>query len=211
VVGVIADVGSPAQINPPDTRFQLYTPILQDSFGFFAILARGHGTPDAIGQELRRIVAAVDPDQPVHGINPVQVDIDRNLGAFNVIGGLLAGFAALGLALAALGIYGVLAGFVAQRRAEIGVRMALGAQVGDVLRLVLGRGLTLALIGVGVGLVGAAAIVRLLSRILPELGAPDPFTLAGVVVALLAVALFACWLPARRATRVNPLDALRAE
>ncbi|HWA28951.1 MAG TPA: ABC transporter permease [Lacunisphaera sp.] len=211
IVGVVNDVTFPGQLNPPDTRFQLYAPLLQDSWNFFAIAARGHGAPDELERELRQAVAAVDPDQPVHGFSSVRADIDRSLGNFRLIGGLFGGFAALGLALASLGIYGVLAGFVAQRRAEIGVRMALGAQVGHVLRLVLGRGLRLAVIGAAAGLLGAFVLVRLLGRILPELGAPDPLTIGAVVVALLGVAFLACWLPARRATKVDPMVALRAE
>jgi putative ABC transport system permease protein len=211
VVGVVNDVGAAASLTPPDTRYQLYTPLLQESWGFFAVVVRGHTAPELLREELRRMVAAIDPDQPVHGVNPMAADIGQALDNFRLMGELISGFAVLGLALAALGIYGVLAGFVAQRRAEIGVRMALGAQVGDVLRLVLGRGLWLAALGTAVGLFGAFALVRLLGRILPELGPPDLAAVGVVVTALLAVAFLACWLPARRATRVNPVDALRAE
>lgn len=211
IVGVVGDVISPGDVNPPDTRFQMYRPLAQQAFNFANIAVRGSVSPDELAGELRRAVAAIDPDQPVHHIITARTDIEHGMANYHLRGALLAGFAALGLALAAIGIYGVLAGFVAQRKQEIGIRMALGAQVRDVLHLVLGRGLLLALGGIGVGLFGAFGIVHLLGQILPELGSPDLLTLAGVVVILLAVAFLACWLPARRATKVDPMVALRAE
>lgn len=211
VVGVVSDVSAPGSLNPPDSRFHLYRPIQQESFPFFSVAVRGHGTADELGRALRRVVSAIDPDLPVHGINQVDAEVARALGSFNLIGSMVGGFAMLGLALSALGIYGVLAGFVAQRRAEIGVRMALGAQTSDVLGLVLGRGLWLSVLGAGIGLFGSYALIRVLGRILPELGSPDLLTIAGVLVVLLAVAFLACWLPARRATRVDPMTALRSE
>jgi putative ABC transport system permease protein len=211
IVGVVSDAGSPGQLNPPDTRFQTYRPLMQESFGFVTVAVRGHASVEMLGKELQRTVAALDPDQPVSNLTTAEQDIERAVGNFTLMGRLLGGFAALGLSLAALGIYGVLAGFVAQRRTEIGVRLALGAQVNDVLRLVLGRGLRLVLIGTGLGLFGAFGIVALLGRIMPELGPPDLSTLAGVVVTLVGVAFLACWLPARRAARVDPMIALRAE
>ena len=211
IVGVVGDAHAPGELVPPDTLFQIYRPIAQETFGFASLAVRGHGAPEMLAGELRRAVSVIDPDQPVHGIITARGEIDDGLANYHLQGYLLSGFALLGLALAAIGIYGVLAGFVAQRTNEIGVRMALGAQVGDVLRLVLGRGLWLAGIGTVVGLLGAFGLVRLLAHILPELGAPDPLIVAGVVVILLGIALFACWLPARRASRLNPIEALRAK
>jgi len=211
IVGVVGDAHSPGGLTPPDTLFQIYRPIAQETFGFASLAVRGRGTPEILAGELRRAVSAIDPDQPVHGIITARGEIELNLANYHLQGFMLGGFALLGLALAAIGIYGVLAGFVAQRTNEIGVRMALGAQVGDVLRLVLGRGLWLTGIGTALGLLGAFGLVRLLAHILPELGGPDPLIIAGVVVLLLGIALFACWLPARRASRLNPIEALRAD
>jgi len=211
IVGVVGDVISPGDVNPPDTRFQMYRPIAQQTFNFANIAVRGQVAPEMLAGELRRAVAAIDPDQPVYNIVAARAEIERGMANYHLRGALLAGFAVLGLALAAIGIYGVLAGFVAQRRQEIGIRMALGAQVRDILHLVLGRGLFLALGGTALGLIGAFGVVRLLGQIVPELGSPNALTLAGVVVTLLTVALIACWLPARRATKVDPMVALRAE
>jgi ABC-type antimicrobial peptide transport system permease subunit len=130
---------------------------------------------------------------------------------FAVGGWLLSAFAGLGLLLAALGIYGVMAGFVVQRTNEIGVRMALGAQVHDVLKLVLGRGLKLTLFGTALGLIGAVGMTRALRAIAPGLESDSPLVVALVAALLVVVALVACWLPARRAAKVDPMVALRTE
>lgn len=211
IVGVVANVSAPAELTPPDTLFQTYLPLAQQSFSFAELAVRGRVPADQLTSELRRIVAAIDPDQPIYNPITARADIARTLSNLTVISRLLGGFALLGLALAALGIYGVLASFVVQRTQEIGVRLALGAQWRDILQLVLGRGLRLAFFGTALGLLGAFAIARLLGSLMPALGAPEPLTLVAVVGSLLAVAAFACWLPARRAARVDPMEALRSE
>ena len=124
---------------------------------------------------------------------------------------LLLGFAGLGLFLAALGIYGVIARLVAQRTNEIGIRMALGAQVGQIARLILGTGMRLVAVGTGVGLLGAVALAWFFAASMPGLASNSYTAITGAVVVLIAVALLACWLPARRATKVDPIVALRAE
>jgi ABC-type antimicrobial peptide transport system permease subunit len=124
---------------------------------------------------------------------------------------MLGVFSALGVTLAALGIYGVISGFVVQRTNEFGIRMALGAQLRDILALVLGQGLRLALLGTAVGLAGACGIARLLHTIAPQIPDADSGTIVGITALLLAIATFACWLPARRATKVDPMTALRAD
>ena len=211
IIGVVSDAGAPASLTPPNTRFQTYRPVTQGSFNFTNVAVRGRVPVDQLTAELRRIVSSLDPDLPVHAVNTARADIDRALANFGLIGQLLGGFAALGLALAAIGIYSVLASFVQQRTQEIGIRLALGAQLRDILGLVLGQGLRLAVMGAAIGLIGAVGVSRVLTHLLPVLGALEPLTLAAVVTILLSVAFFACWLPARRATQVDPMIALRAE
>jgi ABC-type antimicrobial peptide transport system permease subunit len=137
--------------------------------------------------------------------------IERGLSNVAAIGWLLSGFAALGLLLAAIGIYGVISNSVAQRTAEIGIRMALGAQVRDVLRLVMSQGMRLAVFGTIVGLAGAWWVTRLLHSFMPRLPSLDSFGLFAITFLLLTVVAFACWIPARRAARVDPMEALRNE
>jgi ABC-type antimicrobial peptide transport system permease subunit len=137
--------------------------------------------------------------------------IQRNLQQMAAINHLLVGFAVLGLFLAALGIYGVIARIVAQRTNEIGIRMALGAQVGQIARLILGAGMRMVLIGTALGLLGAVGLARFLASAMPGLSGNSIVGIASATLVLIAVALLACWLPARHATRINPLDALRTE
>lgn len=211
IIGVVSDVAAPGELTSTDTPFQTYRPLTQETYPFATITLRGHVPPEQLASELRRIVALIDPDQPVANIVTARARIARSLANVTAVGRLLAGFALLGLLLAAIGIYGVLANFVQQRTQEIGVRLALGAQLRDILQLVLGRGLRLTLFGAVLGLGGALAVSRVLGSLLPALGGPEPLTLAGVALTLLAVATFACWLPARRASRIDPLTAIRAE
>jgi putative ABC transport system permease protein len=156
-------------------------------------------------------VLAVDPDQPVARIRTIAEIADSLLATrrFNTI--LLTTFAGVALLLAAIGTYGVMAYSVTRRTREIGVRMALGARPADVLRMVLGQGAALVAVAIGLGLVGAAATNRLLAQQLFEISATDPTALAAGVVALCALALVACYVPARRAMKIEPLTALREE
>ncbi|MGH7971440.1 MAG: FtsX-like permease family protein, partial [Limisphaerales bacterium] len=184
-----------------------YRPFAQEPRGFLNIAVRGK----AQAESLRRAVASVDPDQPLGQPGPAIADVESSLDNWGVGGKLLSVFAILGLSLAALGIYGVFSAFVARRTGEIGVRMALGAQLGNVLWLVLGRGLRLALTGAALGLLGAFGLARLLASLLPELPHSDLWVILSATVLFLVIAMIACWLPARRAARVDPIIALRAE
>ena len=160
---------------------------------------------------LRELVKSLDANVPVFGVRTLAQQKNGSLALQRMAATLLGGFGVLALLLAALGIYGVLAYAVSRRTREIGVRMALGAQVADVLGLVLRQGLGLAGVGLALGLAGAFGATRLLRGFLYEVQPLDPLTFAAVVVLLSIVALLACWLPARRATKVDPMEALRCE
>ena len=211
IIGVVGDALAASNLSEPDTRFQLYRPHTQVPSGYTGIVLRGRVAPDMLGNELRRAVAEIDPDQPVHGLGTVEREIARSRAGWSIGSGVLGGFALLGLALAAIGIYGVISSYVVQRTTEIGVRIALGAQLRDILQLVVGQGLRLAIIGTAIGLGGAYGVARLLQSIAPELPAAEGVTAVGVTALLVGVAAFACWLPARRAAKVDPMVALRSE
>ncbi|HEY4989464.1 MAG TPA: FtsX-like permease family protein, partial [Opitutaceae bacterium] len=159
----------------------------------------------------RAAVQEIDPDQPVYAVITAREAMGQITASFSVVSDLLAAFAFIGLVLSAVGIYGVIANLVAQRTPEIGIRMALGAQVGDVLWMILGQGLRLAVAGTVIGLAVAFGLVRLLVSTVPGIPGSDPLAIAGIALLLVAVAVFACWLPARRASRVDPVIALRAD
>jgi ABC-type antimicrobial peptide transport system permease subunit len=165
----------------------------------------------AFKNDVRRAVSDVDPDVAVEELYTMPEAVDRFEHNLIVINNTLGGFALLGLVLAAVGLYGVISNLVAQRTAEFGIRLALGATPRDLLRLVLGRGILLTLIGLAIGGVLAYLLNRILGSSMPRMAGTDPVTLIAVAAVLFAVALFACWVPARRATRVNPLEALRTE
>jgi len=207
IVGVVADVRPATDPSEPTTRFQCYRPLAQEPQSGLAVAVRGNVT----GEALRRAVAELDPDLPLSEAGAVRAAVGRFFGQAAVASWLLAAFAGLGLLLAALGTYGVIAGFVGQRTQEIGVRMALGAQIRDVLWLVLGKGLRLTAVGLGIGVVGSIGLARVLVSLAPGLESNGPAVLFVVCGVLLAVAFIACWLPARRASRVDPMVALRNE
>jgi putative ABC transport system permease protein len=211
VVGVVRDVSFATNLSEPSTRFQAYRLLAREPNRSFTVTIRSALPPETLTDAVRRAVVAIDPDQPAQEIQSATRVISRGLANFALVGWLLAGFAVLGLFLAAVGIYGVIAAFVGQRINEIGIRVALGAQVRDVLRLVLGQGLRLALAGVAIGLVGTYAVARALTAIAPSLPAPEAITALVVTGVLLGFALLACWLPARQAVQVDPNVALRAD
>jgi putative ABC transport system permease protein len=179
--------------------------------GSFTLVVRSHGEPAGLASSLRAAVRAVDPELPLYAVRTLEDLVAENTAQRRLAVVLLGVFAAIALALAVVGIYGVMAYSVEQRTPEIGIRMALGAHRRDILSMMLKHGLTLALGGIALGLLAALALARLIASLLFGVGAADLPTFALVPLLLVGVAALACYLPARRATRVDPLVALRYE
>ncbi|HSS78507.1 MAG TPA: FtsX-like permease family protein [Thermoanaerobaculia bacterium] len=170
---------------------------------------RTAGDPADLAPAARREILAIDKDQPVSEVRTMESWLAESLARTRFGTLLLGAFAGLALTLSAAGLYGVMSYSVAQRQNEIGVRMALGARTGDVLRLVVRQGLVLVLVGVALGLAGALALTRVLATLLYDVSATDPLTFAILALLLTAVSAVACYIPARRAARVDPLIAMR--
>lgn len=211
IVGVVNDIGFPGELGEPYTRYQAFRPLAQQRGSNVTISLRGSLTPESFANDLRKTVVGLDSTQPVYRIRTARSLVDMGVGNISLLGALLGAFAALGLLLAAIGIYGVISYSVVQRTGEIGIRVALGAQASDVLRLILGKGFRLILLGALLGFGGAYGVSRFLKWALPTLPTRDPVTLAVITLTLVVVALAACYLPARRATKVDPMVALRHE
>jgi putative ABC transport system permease protein len=213
VVGIAADVRQMGIDQP--VKPEMYFPFLQSgSYQFTAprdLAIRTSIDPLSLAAAAQKEIHQVDPDQPISNIRTMGDVVDEETASRRLGMTLLTIFAALALLLATLGIYGVLAYFVVQHTPEIGVRMALGAQRRNILALVLKKGMTLALLGVVIGVAGAFALTRLMSSLLYEVSTSDPLTYAGISLVLLVVAFCACYLPARRATKIDPLVALTYE
>ncbi|GAB5561987.1 MAG: ABC transporter permease [Synoicihabitans sp.] len=210
IVGVVADISYPGREAPLNAPLQYYEPFTQNPWGRMSLLARGPN-PAAFAADMRKIIDEVNPDAAVEIFGTIEDTLLRGQRPLRLIGGVMSWFAVLGLTLASIGLYGVISHIVAQRTGEFGIRMALGASPGNVLKLVLRRGIKLTLIGIGIGLVGAFLLNLLLRGFLPRSVSADPITLLGTAIMLFVVSLIACWLPARRATKVNPVESLRTE
>ncbi len=213
VVGVVGDVKH--QALDAETGLEVYLSYPQTPFqaagSTLTLVARTQGDPLGFAGAVRSQVQAIDRDQPVHNIATMEQRISRTVmqRRFNML--LLIIFAGVALALATVGIYGVVSYSVSQQTREIGIRMALGAGRRDVLKLVIGQGLMYTLIGVAIGVAGAFGLTRLITGLLYGVTATDPLTFACVSVLLVIAALLACYIPARRATNVDPMEALRYE
>jgi len=210
VVGVVGRVkmDGPSQ---DSNRVQGYFPFWQLPATGMAVIMKATGDPDQLIASAREQVKQVDPDQPIYNIRTMDEIRAESVAPERLNLTLFSIFAGIALLLAVVGIYGVMSYTVTQRTHEIGIRMAIGAQQGDVFKMVIGQGMMLALIGIAIGLVGAFALTRLMATMLFGVTATDPATFAAIAILLTVVALIACYLPGRRATKVDPVVSLRYE
>jgi putative ABC transport system permease protein len=209
VVGVVGDVRQLGLDTPPAS--ELYMPYRQWPSNEMSLVVRTKAEPSSLIPVIEKQVWSVDPDQPLTEIRTMDQWIAAEAAARRFVLQLIGAFALIALVLAAVGIYGVLSYWMRHRTHEIGIRMALGAQKQDVLRMVVGQGLKLVLTGVVVGIFAALALTKSMSSLLFGISATDPLTFTVVAIVLISIALFACYIPARRAMKVDPIVALRYE
>ena len=209
IVGVVGNVKSYSESTRDEP--EVYEPYLQRPVSSFSIILRTDLEPGALASALRSAVSGLDPDLPVAHVMTMPTLLDRQNGGDKFFGRILGSFAVLALVLSAIGIYGLIGYSVSQRTHEIGIRMALGAEKSSVLRLVLTQGLQMAVIGGSIGFVMALPLPKLFAAIFYDLQIHEPILYLMIPAAILAVAMFATYVPARRAARVDPMVALRHE
>jgi putative ABC transport system permease protein len=208
IVGVFGDVGMAGNPSPVTVPFQVFQPLAQESWNYVGVMLR---SARPMTEPLRQAVQSLDPNIPVQMLNTADELAKVGTRAMDLITTIFLSFSVLGLFLAALGLYGVIMRLVMQRTPEIGVRIALGAQMRDILTLIMGAGFKLALIGAGVGLLGSMAMNVVMSAMFSGKAGLDFVVLPLTTGLLVLVALVASWLPARRAARIDPITALRSE
>jgi predicted permease len=211
VVGVVNNTIAPYDLGPARVNFEVYRPFAQVPHRWINFIVHTSADPSIIKDDVRRAVAKLDPDVAVAWLETARDEIAKSLQIYSTVGRLLTQMAVFGLLLSALGIYGVIANVTAERTQEIGIRMALGAQTRDVLWLILRNGLRLAAVGTVVGLALTCVLLYVLGKVMPEVPGQNVWVVLCLSALLAAIAAFACWLPARRASAVNPIEALRAE
>jgi putative ABC transport system permease protein len=212
IVGVVGNVRQ--FVFDREDRAAVYLPHAQLAKSWLpsmTLAVRTGGDPLAAVPEVRKQIHGIDPDLPLYSISTMEQKIIEHISPISVSAMWMASLGLLALALAAVGVYGVMAYAVSQRTNEIGIRIALGARTVDVMRLVLGQGVKLVMAGVAIGLIGAFAMGRALAGWLYGVNGTDPMTFVMVAAGLVVVGLVACWIPARRAAKVDPLVALRCE
>ena len=208
VIGVVEDVKQGGLDD--ETSFQIYVPYDQDPLPMISLAIRSN-SPVSLLPQVRSRIARLDKDLPLYEIKTMEEQLSGSVAPRRLLTLLVSIFGCLALLLSSIGIYGVTAYLVTQRTPEIGIRLALGAQTGDVMRMVVGQGLKLALCGVVLGLGGALALTRSMKTLLFGVSEHDVTTFVFVALLLVLITLSACYLPARRASRVDPLTALRHE
>jgi putative ABC transport system permease protein len=189
----------------------IYTPYAQDSWRTIYLVIRGNADPAPLTAGVRNVASTFDKTLPVFNVKPMQQVIDERMSPKRLATGMMLAFALVALALAAVGIYAVMSYSVTQRINEIGIRIALGAQSRDIFKLIVGQGLLLTVLGLACGLGGAFGVTRAMAGLLYGVTTTDVFTYVGISLLLALIALLACYVPARRATKVDPMVALRYE
>src|SRR5262245_5990278 len=222
IVGVSADTRHPNRLELSETPLEIYIPLAQQSFAqsrpadadamrSVGLLARVNGDPQSLKAALQNEVWAVDREQPVHIIRTMEENVRLESFDKRAMSWVFGSFALVALSMAAIGLYGLLSNFVSERTREIGIRVALGAQAENVLGFIIWRGMRLVLLGAALGLLAALALTQWLKSMLFGVGAMDPLSFIAVAGLLAGVAFLACWIPARRATKVDPMVSLRTE
>jgi putative ABC transport system permease protein len=210
VVGIAGNVFQFEHASPRE-QFAYYQPLAQTGGNGNVLVVRSAGDPGALLPLIRGAIRSVDPDQPLASLATITTKYAEFFAVPRFYAVLFSAFAAVGVLIAVVGLYGVLAYAIAQRTREFGIRMALGARPEDVLRLVLRSGGSVTLLGLALGGLGSAIVTQAMTSMLVDISRLDPMTYVAVALALIVAALLACWLPARRATRVDPIVALRCE
>jgi len=209
IIGVVNDARYGSVLRPP--HLHLYLPVTQEYQSSMALHVKMAGDPASLNAGVQREVRTLDPNLPIYNVRTLSAQLDQVLASQRLAAALIGSLGILALLLAGIGLYGVMAYAVSQRTREIGIRMALGAQRGDVQKLIVRQGMTLALMGVALGLFASFAFTRVLKSLLFGVSATDPLTFAVIPVLMAGVALLACWIPVRRAAKVDPMVALRCE
>jgi len=209
IVGMVGDTKLYGLANP--SRLEIYIPLRQSARNDMYLMVKSRIDPAALTSSIRGVIASIDKDQPIFNIATMQQLVRDSVSTRRITLILLGLFSALALVLAAIGIYGVISYSVAQRTHEIGIRMALGADRTEVLRMILAQGMKIAGAGVVIGLAASFGLTRWMAKLLFSVSAADPLTFTAVALVLVLIALLACYIPARRALRVDPIIALRYE
>jgi putative ABC transport system permease protein len=211
VIGIVSDFSHVQGQSGPDVEPAAYVPYAFEPASNAGLVVRVNGAPATVTAAIREQIRRADPGIAIFQIESMEERRQRSFWQYRAIGVMFAVFAAVALVLASIGVYGVLSYSVSQRTAEIGVRVALGAARGDVLRLIMGQGMTLAALGMGLGVAGALVATPVLRSLLYNITPSDPLTFVGVVAFLAAIAALASYIPARRAMAVDALAAIRSE
>jgi predicted permease len=209
IIGVVKDAKYESLDEKPQPM--AYYPYSQRLFGMWNLVVRFTSDQRRVVADVRKTINDVNRNLPIVEVTPLDDQVDRSLVKPKLMSRLSTFFGLMALSLACIGLYGVMSYGVLRRTKEIGIRMSLGARTGDVLRLILGQGMTLTLIGIGIGMIAAIGLSRLIEHLLFGVSATDPMTFFVIASLLSAVALLACYIPARRASKVDPLRALRRE